>query len=333
MRRTFCKSMLLAAVTGAGLCWSTVARADTWEPEVWVINTRCAPRASVSADADKRIRCCRRTADGRWERTSREQLLAPSEPAVPTAVFVHGNRDDTRSALADGLRLLSVLRCQRAPGPFRFVIWSWPSDRIRGSNRVDVRLKAAYSDVQGYYLADFLRRIDPEVPVGLVGYSFGARVVTVALHLLDGGRLCGRVLPPLSDDSAASKQGNSVDGIPRRQAVLIAAAIDAHWLVPGQRHGRALTQVERLLVTRNVCDPVLRYYPLMYRRGGPQALGYTGAVCGRADLDRVEMVDVSPTVGRAHGWADYLAAPVLRRRLVRYTYADWQPPGREAATE
>ena len=31
-----------------------------------------------------------------------------------------------------------------------------------------------------------------------------------------------------------------------------------------------------MLVTRNTSDPVLRLYPMMYRVGGPPALGYVG---------------------------------------------------------
>ena len=44
-------------------------------------------------------------------------------------------------------------------------------------------------------------------------------------------------------------------------------------LAPGGRHGLALSLVDRMLVTRNGCDRVLRWYPRMYGRGGPGGPG------------------------------------------------------------
>jgi pimeloyl-ACP methyl ester carboxylesterase len=203
------------------------------------------------------------------------------------------------------------------------VIWSWPSDRIRGTNRKDVRLKAAYSDVQGGYLAEFLGRLGPEAPVSLVGYSFGARIITMALDRLDGDRNAERaVVEPAAQDATSMEPPRAPAEPPRRRAVLIAAALDAGWLAPGGRHGRALRQVERMLITRNCCDPVLRLYPLMYRVGGPQALGYVGPICLGKNREKTETAELSCAVGRAHAWSRYIAAPGLWRPLAEYSFLD-----------
>jgi len=330
------RRMTIAAVVATFVLGAVRAGAAA-EPdaEVWLVSTRGAPRSRVSAEAGERIRYFVLSEARRWRPSSAEALIETLQTPVPTTVFVHGNRADSGVATSGAFELLRTIRRHAPEGAFRMVIWSWPSDRIRGGNRKDVRVKAAYSDVQGHYLADFLLRLDPQVPVSLVGYSFGARVITVALDLLDGGRRGNGALPepgpqgPTSAESASSpaEPGAPVEPIspaepPKRRAVLIAAALDAGWLAPGGRHGRATRQVERMLITRNCCDPVLRLYPLMYGLGGPQALGYVGPVCLGENRGKTETADVSCAVGRAHDWSRYLAAPALKRRLAEFSFLD-----------
>jgi len=305
------------------------------DAEVWLVSTRGASRSRVSAEAGERIRYFVLGQSRRWRPSSAEALIEAIQTPVPTTIFVHGNRADWGDATSEAFELLRAIGRQAPERAFRMVIWSWPSDRIRGGNRKDVRVKAAYSDVQGHYLADFLRRLDPKVPVNLVGYSFGARIITVALDLLDGGRRGSTTLPePGPRDPAAAEPAPlpaephlpaelpAAAAPPKRRAVLIAAALDAGWLAPGGRHGRAAGQVERMLITRNCCDPVLRLYPLMNGLGGPQALGYVGPVCLGDNRAKTETVDVSCAVGRAHDWSRYIAAPGLKRRLAEFSFLD-----------
>jgi hypothetical protein len=174
--------------------------------------------------------------------------------------------------------------------------------------------------MQSYYLAECLRSIERQVPVSLIGYSFGARIITGALHLLAGGEVAGRSLPKRLAQAEKGKPAEMT-----RRAVLVAAALDADWLLPGRRNGLALSQVNRLLITRNPCDRVLRWYPLMYGCRGPEAMGRVGPRCWCC-AENVEVVNVSCAVGRAHDWASYLRAPGLRNRLADYTFADTAKP-------
>jgi hypothetical protein len=293
------------------------------DAEVWLVSTRGAPRSSASPNAGERIRYFLLSEARRWRPSSADALIETLQTPLPTTVFVHGNRADSGDATSGAFELLGAIRRQAPEGAFRMVIWSWPSDRIRGGNRKDVRVKAAYSDVQGRYLADFLSRLDPEVPVSLVGYSFGARVITVALDLLDGGPRGNGALPESGpQDPKSAESPPTLAEPPKRRAVLIAAGVDAGWLAPGGRHGGAIKQVERMLITRNCCDPVLRLYPLMYGLGGPQALGYVGPVCLGENRAKTETADVSCAVGRAHDWSRYIAAPGLKRRLAEFSFLD-----------
>jgi hypothetical protein len=187
--------------------------------------------------------------------------------------------------------------------PVRFVIWSWPSSQIKGQLK-DVRAKAWRTDVEGYYLARFLAPIQPDVQVGLIGYSYGARIITGGLHLLGGGSLAGRAV-------AAAER-------PQLRAALWAAALHNHWLVPGHYHGQALTAVDHCLITYNCGDPVLSRYRLLEKCGDPVALGYSGMYGGNllpADVGRrVEQMDVTCIVGGTHAMQPYLYSPNIQHR-------------------
>jgi len=287
-----------------------VAAGDDAPAEVWLISTRAAPRCTIRETPEARIGYWRLQDGCSWRRTDDEMFFRGTGEPMPVIVFVHGNRADASAAIRDGWYIYRRIRQEASGRPFRFVLWSWPADRIRGGPRRDAQVKAGYTNVQGYYLAECLDRLE-DVPVTLVGYSFGARVITGALHLLGGGQLAGRQL---------CRQGDS-QVPPIRRAVLVAAAADADWLWPGRRHGLALSQVDRMLITRNGRDPVLKWYPLMYRCGGPRAMGYAGpAGCGC--LEQIETLNVTGTVGRNHDWARYAADPRLRRRLGWYCFLE-----------
>jgi hypothetical protein len=122
-------------------------------------------------------------------------------------------------------------------------------------------------------------------------------VVTGTLHLLAGGRL-GEL--QLAERTAAVR--------PPIRAALLAAAVDATWIRPGGFHGRALEQVDRVLLVNNHLDPAMRFYHLAFE-GHVRPLGRSGI--GAASVgefaDRIRSVDVAPAVGRRHALEDYLA--------------------------
>ena len=292
------------------------AGADVSRQQVWLLSTRQAPRRGDLEAGDEHIKFWQRTDRRHWEPAARKDLIEQSDPAVPTVVFIHGNRSDLNDAVREGLPVYHHLRCRAEGRPFRFVIWAWPADRVRGGVRTDARVKACYSDVQSYYLADWLGRLDPDGSVNLIGYSFGARIVSGALHLLGGGRVAGRSLPGETN----RKHG------PLR-AVLVAAAMDADWLLPSRRNGLALSQVDRLLMTRNARDPVLKLYRLMNGRGGPAAMGYKGPACSGQlgpDREKLEVFSIANSVGRSHAWTSHLASAGLRRQFARLTFTETQ---------
>lgn len=244
-----------------------------------------------------------------WQPSSLAALVASDDPDVVTVIYVHGNDTSAADARLVGMAAYRQLGLPRQGQQVRFIVWSWPSDRVRGSIARDARIKAAFAESEGYQLARFVSELSPGVPVSLVGFSFGARVITAGAHLLGGGSLKGQRL-----ESAPPPR-------PLR-TILLAAAVDRDWIVPGQRHGQALAVCEQMLLLVNGQDRVLRYYPRISADGRTGALGYCGAptrLLGE-HRDRLVQWKVQPYVGRAHGWEHYLYNGPLMNRLHSFVW-------------
>lgn len=282
--------------------------------DAWMVSTRSAPAACPAGfDPDRFSYQRRDEACPSWTPADAAGFFKQASDGRPIVVFVHGNRADLGKALSQGLAMFCRLR-QDSPGePFRLVIWAWPADRVCAGPRRDALLKASRSDVESYYLARWLERLPPRVPVLLVGYSFGARVIAGALHLAEGGSLAGWTL-----------DRGDADAEPRlRRVMLVAAALDSEWLLPGGRYGLALGGVDRTMITCNCLDPVLRLYPRLRRDDHSSALGFAGPAAPRQLAEaglRLETVRMECQVGREHDWQAYLRSPAVDSRLARYAF-------------
>ena len=275
------------------------------EGDVWLMSTRCLSGCGEEGTPD-----VWQFSGNDWRVEVNERDFLKADPHVPTTIVVHGNRADAQDAVDYGWQVVEALQAASGGTPHRLLIWSWPADRIGRSNRRDVQVKASRSDVEAFYLGRLLNRMHPDTPVNLVGYSFGARVITGALHLAAGGSIGG--------SSIAEKP---LSGRRPFRAVLIASAENADWLADGHCHGLATTQLEQALVTVNGSDRVLKLYRHMYRLGGPPALGWIGPTC-LADDDptavKLQLINVSCSVGRTHDWQRYFCAPELQALLPWY---------------
>ena len=310
----FFASRITAAAFVLVLSVASGSRGEDAKRDIWLLSTRCAPRCGLLENAARHIDysrldcdCCCTTTD------ASEFKVDVADTSTPTVVFIHGNNTDACGAVTKGMYAYRAIRSAVGCSPFRYVIWSWPADRVCRRHRNDVPLKACYSDVDSYYLACWLDELPPAAKVSLAGHSFGPRIIAGALELLAGGKIAGRKLP---DRQVAGRQNLRR---PALRAVFLAAAIDAHWLSPCGRYGRAMSLVEEALVTCNCCDRVLRFYPLMYGRGGPQAMGRIGP-CGIDDPSKVQVRDVSCSVGKTHDWRCYCSSPSVAAEWARYTF-------------
>lgn len=274
-------------------------------PEMWVINTRCAPRCN---NLDSGFECisyqrydrCR----GCFVKETRESFLA-GEATMPTLFYLHGNSLKHKGAMKGFWSVYEKMRC--CPGQKRLVCWSWPAERVYKTERLRVRemirknlrIKYVYAEYQGYYLAKLVDQMSLTQRVTLSGHSYGAISSAVALHLMGGGCVRGLTLP----------SGAPVER-PNLRGAMISAAFDYDMLYPGHRYGQAFVAAEKIMSTYNPNDRTLRKWPKTSWRGC-QALGYVGMNAGRLGQYRHKFCQICtyPENGRSHYLGPHLKNP------------------------
>jgi hypothetical protein len=280
------------------------AAADSGQPfgprpgdQIWLVNTRGI--GDVNGGSGGRTS---RYEAGTWKVSSDDSFHSSVDEETVTVIYVHGNRMDAYGAEARGLAIYRELFSNHAGDKIRFVIWSWPSTKIHGLAR-DVRSKADRSDDEASLLARFLAPMQEKRRVGLIGFSFGARIISGSLHILGGGEEYGREIK--SSERASFR------------VVFWAAGVQNDWLLPENVHGRALPLGHWLNIS-NQCDSALRRFDLIDRCDGSAGLGFTG-LAGKdqlpADLAaRYEDWDASHLVGTDHRSEPYFfQSEVIRR--------------------
>ena len=218
----------------------------------------------------------------------------------PVVVYVHGNRLDADGAIKRSFNIYQSIRKRRCSGPIDWVVFSWPSAK-QGRLIHDFREKAERTDAQGLYLGWLLRKhAESSLRTGLIGYSFGARIVTGALHAMAGGCLDGRRLP-----------GSEIIGA-NFDAGLIAPALESHWMEHRGYHGKATKNLDHLVLLFNRRDAILKRYWLLDRVRSSVALGYSGpqAFGLRADGSKlsVRARDCARFMGLRHDEVDYYSS-------------------------
>ncbi len=299
------------------LLFSTAARAAAADQpaQVWLLSTRDAPLCGDLEAGRSAIQYWRLDQDQAWQAADAAAFHRGDQRAMPTTVFIHGNRIDPDTAVEQGWTLVPRMDEEAAGRPFRLVIWSWPSERAERGVRPE-RLAEGRFQRRPELLSGSISRRFPARRAGEPGrLQSGARVATGAMELLAGGSIADRRLPA---EVVVRRAGQH----PRPfRVVLMAAACDADWLLPGHRDGQALSLVDRMLVTIDARDPAMKWYPRLYGRGGPEALGCAGPCClpQPDSCGKIELIDVSCSV-RRHDWDLYAAAPEWVERLGWYTF-------------
>lgn len=264
---------------------------------LWLLSTRHLNSAPpcVNLDAPE-FRVWQLDACGRATSKTLEDYLTATPESIPI-IYVHGYRMEARNVTRRGLRIYrSTMRSRSGDQPsVKWLIFSWPSAQ-EGFILSDLRIKARRTEAQGLYLAWLLREmVQRGQRPRVVGFSFGARVTTGALHALAGGALSQRTLP------GPRLQGAEIS------AALLAPAIGSTWLCENGYHGLAAKNLTHLTLLYSKRDAVLRRYPFLYP--GSQALGYRGpsGFASRYDGRRLDtrIRNCSNTVGRHHVEAEY----------------------------
>jgi hypothetical protein len=100
--------------------------------------------------------------------------------------------------------------------------------------------------------------------------------------------------------------------------VLLAPAIDNHWLLPDEKQGQVLAVSEGVYSVYSSCDRVLKWYPRAVCGSTSKALGYTGLTCPSrlGELaSRYRESDISGLVGKVHDWEVWLRNDGIQARV------------------
>lgn len=287
---------LLASSTLDGRSTLTTRPRD----QLWLVSCRGVSYGRHDDDLDELSYVVHQPGDG-WTPAGKAAFRA-ADPATNTCILVLGNGYSAAQTRSLGhtayRRLVDGLPPECG---VRFVIWSWPSDHTDQGPIQDLRTKAAWTPQVAFCLARWLDEMPLPGQVSLLGTSFGGRIVLEALELRANGRL-GNL--HLEAPSGADR--------PAFHVVLISAAVDNDWLLPGRRLGGALSQTDRVLFVNNSSDNVLKRYHWLYgRRSRTSAIGNTGPRVAGEFAENVFQIDAAPIIGRHHGCAPYFDSPSL----------------------
>ncbi|MBL8826801.1 MAG: alpha/beta hydrolase, partial [Planctomycetaceae bacterium] len=270
----------------------------------WLVNTRCLPTVGCcsSAPFTPQVAIC--TCGQGCAPATLDDLLAEDSSDWFTVFFVHGNLTSYQDSIDLGHQLRAQLPERVCSGqPVRLIVWTWPSDSDVGRLRDDTALAGSRAATESYYLGRFATMLHVDQRMLVIGYSFGARITTGTLHLLAGCPLGGR---HLADQHAPSNDLQA----PRMRAVLLAAAIDVDWLIPGHFHGAAMVPVERMAITINPRDLALKKYRMAEKRNAPEPIGKVGPPLNAMGSGAAKIVttNVASELGIRHGSPYYFAS-------------------------
>jgi len=276
------------------------ALANVAHQDIWRVDVRPVAFLSATEQNFQKLRYYH-WENNQWQLSDAETFFDTQRAEIPLTVFAPGYSLTTQETTQVGLGLAQRFDPSK---PCRVVLWDWYSDKGGKLIRRDIRNKIPIGYNSANYLAIFLQNMKPQSKVCLFGFSFGGRIVCDAVETLRKG-------------------GQRPEGL-RLNLVLSGAATDQHWFAMGQRHGRVPEIVERILVTYNPDDWVLRYYPLIYGfRSETDALGLEGLPMRRIApeyRDQFENINVQPFIGRKHKTLYHVRTPVFRSRINAYFF-------------
>ena len=282
-------------------------------PDYWIVSTRGC-RDQIEAGQGVNYDVLRFDGPNPGTTSSMDHLLSTLQPGVPVCFMTHGSFVTWDSMLNDSAGTYRWLR-QAAPcQPIHIIFYTWCSNDGGFIPHVHINIFGRRASLNGLYLADLISKVSTDHPVCLIGHSHGTRLVSSALHAMAGGTVEERVL------------ASGPQPLRRIRIVFAAAALDHHWLKPGERYDRALCPVEAAINLRNFADFPLLFYPLR-RPLSSRALAISGLTPrDRASLgdSQQKLVDYSVTdlVGGGHIWSHYYKHPEIADVIRHYVYFD-----------
>jgi hypothetical protein len=282
------------------------------QPNYWIISSRpCQNVSSLCSTCQfDYFRCCNKQC---IRSPDSKEFQNWFQPDFPVCIVIHGSWTGFEALRQGSLDMYRWIRNAAPNRKLQVLFYTWPSEGpITLLPSIDIVILGRRSTFYGIFLTQLMAQIPGTSPIGLFGHSHGARTIASALHLQGGGMVQGHRL------QYPDQSGRKI------RAVFAAAAIDHHWLNPGERYGRALYRAEYVLNLRNRKDLILGFYPLR-KPFSHRALARAGFT--RSDRRRmgcwnhkIAELDVTYLVGRHHMWEHYYSCPEIAQAIVPYLF-------------
>jgi hypothetical protein len=294
------------------------------ESEIYELSTRHLSDRFCSINEETPNLEVYRWGNCRWNTSNLGQALHGDDKL--TIVYVHGNFMERENA-RERVRIIDAYLKRQAKESYRLLQFSWPSEKQRPILR-DAADNAKVAEMESLYLAWILKQLQSQSRVSILGFSYGARTVTGALHLDAGGSIPGlSFMPPGTPRPTPYRLG------------LIAPAVDKKWLTSSGRYSSALNQVDGFVNLYNSRDPVLRRFRFIDNVTRPIAGGLNGfdglydprsvSPLAGGDADNVRQFDCGSIIGTTHSEKSYLGkCPYFRVLLDNLL---WNPSANEPA--
>jgi hypothetical protein len=310
---TIATAILLFAVFAPAALGAPAAGGTYCRFDYWLVSARHCPNHGRSCRPGCEFEYFHSSPENCLHRSDERSFLSTLQPGVPVCIMVHGSFVDWPHIQHESHQTYCWLRAAAPHRPLHVVFYTWPSEGcITMLPHADVAILGRRAEHHGLHLARLISRLPAGHPVCLLGHSHGARLAAAALHLLGGGPVQGYRLAWQPNPGR------------RIRAVFAAAALDHHWLNPGERYGRALCQVEWLLNLRNRRDLPLAAYPLRkpFSHRALARAGFTRRDVARLGWQRAKIaqIDVTPLIGTGHMWPNYYRRPEIAAAIVPFVY-------------
>ncbi|WP_406698163.1 alpha/beta hydrolase [Singulisphaera sp. Ch08] len=286
--------------------------------ETWVVHTRACEQ-TMGVNPWPSITVGKLDENGGPLGGSTPEDLFTRMAGRPSVFLIHGNGYEYRAAIKEAIEVRAQLEALGGFDPETvFVVFDWPSERVRPDLVVDLNEKARRSQIAGYHLSRFLQAAPAGSRICFMGQSDGGRITLTTMHLLSGA-----ALPAFLREPAAQLSSGRPDL--RLRAVILEAAAEHDWLNPGNRLHQALPMCEALLNLRNSGDYALAFYSLGQYTGIGSAIGRVGI--RPRDLkklgplaERVEEINHHSQSGLSHTlFPRVLEYPDVAPRIASYT--------------
>ncbi|MFN0197136.1 MAG: hypothetical protein ACKVT0_10335 [Planctomycetaceae bacterium] len=283
---------------------ASISLGDHCSPDYWIVSSRTCEQKRKKCDWG----CCfdffrYRDSESQLRPGDAAEFESSLNPAYPVCVVIHGSFVGWDDVCKDSFYTYRWLRAACPDQPLQVVFFSWPSDTsVFPIPHLTIAKLGRQAEYNGFHLATLISHFPVSQPVTILGHSHGSRTAVSAMHLLGGGGIQNRFV-------------TDCDPSRRYHVVFAAAAMDHHWLNPGQRYDRALCRIECLVNLINRRDIALAFYPLRapFARRAVAVSGFTDTDWAKLGYtgSQVSEIDVTSLVGPHHMWPHYYNHPEI----------------------